>query len=167
MATILKFFIRINWLNLTKIAPLVPLVQWIPCALVQKLSVEKAGDKTQGVASTWKPGGTCGSMPMTSAVDHCMLTYSAGWVVAWLINYCLSVWLAAWVVAWLINYCLSVWLAVWTAVVRRWMESWVAVTCQACLTTATQCPGHSANQQVNELWLLTCFSWFSLILWWT
>ena len=58
MATILIIFVRINWLNSAKIAPI---IQWIPCALlvVQKcLPPKKYGDKTQGIPSTSKSRGT-------------------------------------------------------------------------------------------------------------
>ena len=46
VATILIIFMKINWLNLAKI---VSIIQWIPCALVQKMSTsEKVGRQNAG-----------------------------------------------------------------------------------------------------------------------
>ena len=52
-------FMRINWLNLTKIAAV---IRWIPCAVVQKyLPPKKVGDNSQwqGIPFHFKSMGAC------------------------------------------------------------------------------------------------------------
>jgi len=72
VSTIVIIFVGINWLNLTNIAPI---IQWIPCALVQKCLPRKcSGDKTQGVPSNSK---SKGDMPLSthgsvSPIDGCV-----------------------------------------------------------------------------------------------
>ena len=60
VATILIIFIRTNWLNLTKIAPI---IQWIPCALVQKMSTsEKVGAAKHRASPPLQKVGECPSI---------------------------------------------------------------------------------------------------------
>ena len=64
----------INWLNLTKIAPI---IQRIPCALVQNVYPRIIrGDKTHGVPSTSKSRGTCPHVHPRIYADGCNMMYS-------------------------------------------------------------------------------------------
>ena len=61
---------RINWLNLMKIAPM---IQWIPCALVQKcLHPKSRGDKAERPPPLEKVSGTCPCPPPDICICPCV-----------------------------------------------------------------------------------------------
>ena len=70
VATILITVMRINWPNLTKIAPI---IQWIPCALVQNIYPWKSRGTKHRVSAPLQKFGECplsthGTMPMQIAI---------------------------------------------------------------------------------------------------